>query len=391
MVAIERWVGVRSSWKATLQRLLAPVVICALFLGQFLEIGRLNHVRNLPHQGNWVAHTVLAVWAQVVYAKQALFPATFKLIYCFMPVDAWWDLRLLAGIAFFGVVALAVYFWRGAPLRLFCLAFYFACLLPVSNLVPFPAVMADRYLYAATVGTCLLIALLLDSTRGRFKNTVMGLTVVTLASTTALRSAIWQDGEALWQDGDEDPVCMEDPEFPAAQVHYLRYLGAKDDTTRILTLERMLASRGIKDDNFGFTCEGLLNGARLLETTGNHAQAQRWVQLATKACGAHPKMWSTMLTVTVHRNPSTAAVAAQRWSRIEPTPITNLFRVLTQLELRDEVPRRQELLELVLASPAELCPTLRAWFNEVGVNARDRFAEAVASCPHADPGPTPTQ
>jgi len=380
MLAADRWVGRPVAWRTTLLRVAGPGLVCAIFLGQFLVIGKTNSVSNLPHQGSWMAHWVLTAWAQVAYVRQALFPSTFRLIYCFWPVESWADPRLFAGLALVGAVAALVFAWRKKPLHLFALAFYFACLAPVSNLVPFPAVMADRYLYAASVGPCLLIALLLDRARPRLKNTVLGLAVLALTSTTALRSAIWQDEELLWVDADEDPVCIADPEFPAPDVHYLRYITAKDDVTRILALERLLLTRGPDGNSFGLGCEALLSGAQLLEKQGDHTRAMNWAKNAVKNCTRHPKMWGTVLTVTVHRDLPVAASAAQKWFRGEPNFRTQLFTVLTQLELKDEAATRAALLTLVQAQPAETCHTLRVWAAELRPPQRAPLTAALAAC-----------
>jgi hypothetical protein len=384
MLAIERWIGAPTRWRLIVARLGGPAVICALFLVQFVLIGRLNFVPNYPHQGNWTSHLVLASWAQVIYLRQVFLPSSFRLIYCFLPVESLWDVRLLAGVVSMSAIAGLCLFWRRMPLRLFCVSFYFASLLPVSNLVPFPAVVADRYLYAASFGACFLIALLLEPARSRLRNTVVVLVVATFAVTTALRTWIWRNEESLWEDIDDDPVCVADPEFPAADAHYLRFLTSKDNGTKLQALKRLLTTRG-SGDSFGLRCEALLTGAQLLVTAGDYPEAEHWTKLAIPDCKKHPRMWSTALTVTAHRNLPVAATAAQRWHGLDPTPVTNLFRMLTQLELKDEAARREEVLGLVKVAP-EVCPTLQLWSTEVTPAVRQPIGEALKACEAADAG-----
>lgn len=379
MLALERLAGPPSSWKTIFKRLAGPAVICALFLVQFVLLGRINHVRTTLHQGTWVGHIVLTAWAQVVYFRQTFFPASFRLIYCFAPVDSYADWRLLAAGGLAGAVVAAVVFWRRQPMRLLCLAIHFACLLPVSNLLPFSAVLADRYLYAASIGSCLLIALLLDGARPRLKNTVLALTVVGLASTTALRSSIWQDEESLWAEADEDPICLRDPEFPAADTHFLRYLAAKDINVRIAALKRLLTHTGPDNDSFGLRCEALLMGAPLLEELGDHDEAERWARLGWKHCRGHSAAPRAVLMVAMHHDLKAAIGAADRWYRMAPLPEMNLFRWLTRLEVADEPATREEIAKIVLTTP-DTCPILLQWYTEVGPALREAVAPGVQTC-----------
>lgn len=380
VLAIERLVGEPTPWKIIVRRLLAPGLICALFLAQFVALARYVGVNTQLHQGNLLAHAVLVGWAQVLYLRQLFFPASFRLIYCFAPVDSWLDARLFAGLGLLVAVTLCVRWWRQQPLRLFCLALYFACLLPVANLLPFPAVMADRYLYAASIGALLLVAMLLEPVRARVRNLVLGATVIGLLFTTALRTSVWQDEELLWQDADEDPLCMADPDFPASDTHYLRFLTAHDDETRLAALKRVIERGRI---GIVVRCEALVNGAPLLEASGDHATAVAWMRMAIAECQAvRPHQLSrAVLLVSMHRDLPLAAEAAERWYRLTPSPSTNLFRLLTQLELRGP-PASEELVPLVQGAPAETCGLLSEWANEVNEPLRASVADALRACAH---------
>lgn len=378
VLALERLIGAPTEWKTIVRRLVAPGLICALFLAQFVGLARYVGVNTELHQGNLLAHVVLVGWAQVLYLRQLFFPASFRLIYCFAPVDSWLDARLFAGLGLVIAVVLAVRWWRQHALRLFCLAFYFACLLPVANLLPFPAVMADRYLYAASIGALLLVATLLEPVRARVRNLVLGATVIALLFTTALRTSIWQDEELLWEEADEDPLCMEDPDFPASDTHYLRFLSAHDDETRLAALKRVIARGRI---GIIVRCEALVNGAPLLEASGDHATAVEWMRLAIAECqAAKPHQLSrAVLLVSMHRDLPLAAEAAERWYRLTPSPSTNLFRLLTQLELQGP-PASPELVPLVQSAPNETCGLLAEWSNEVNQTLRASVADALRAC-----------
>jgi|GEM_PF-1440278 len=388
LVAIERCVGRTTPWKTIAARLAGPGLICVLFLGQFVALGRINDVRSTLHQDSAMAHVVLSAWAQVAYVRQVVFPSSFRLIYCFAPVESLADGRLLAAVALLVAVVAALWVWRRRPERQLALAFYFACLLPVSNLLPFSAVMADRYLYAASIGACLLIAQLLAAARERLRNTVLALVVLTFTATTALRSAVWQDEEMLWEEADEDPVCMQDPEFPAAFVHFLRYATAADDETRLSALTRLLDSRAAAGS--GLRCDAWLNGAQLLSARGDHARAGEWTQQATASCASHRLLPQTVMLVTLHRDLTVAEYAAAKWYRLDPRPESGLFRMLTQLESAgitgsaEDASRQAGILAVVKSAPHLTCPLLTKWAGEVGAALKAAVSESIDACAALD-------
>jgi hypothetical protein len=85
-------------------------------------------------------------------------------------------------------------------------------LLPVMNIVPFPAIMADRYLYAPSVAVCIGAAVLLAKIGdARLRTIAIGAAVVVLGAVTALRASLWRDEAALWRVVLEDEVCAADP------------------------------------------------------------------------------------------------------------------------------------------------------------------------------------
>ncbi len=54
----------------------------------------------------------------------------------------------------------------------FAICFFFAALLPVSNIVPLRALMAERFLYLPSIGFCVLIAILLEKSAMRARSAI---------------------------------------------------------------------------------------------------------------------------------------------------------------------------------------------------------------------------
>ncbi len=91
------------------------------------------------------------------------------------------------------------------------------------------------------------------------------------------------------------------------------------------------------------------------------------------------RLAAVLLVVNVHRNRAAAAVAADRIYRLVRTPMANLFRVPTQLELRDDPSLRPALLEIVKAAP-QTCTALELWYREVGPTLVAPLVEARDQC-----------
>ena len=381
LLAVDRLApGGSTAWRKLLPPLAAPALVCGLFLVQYLLIGKANRVLVEPHGGSLLSHVVLSAWAQVMYSRQAFAPTSFRLIYCFAPVEGLTDARLLGALALLGLLLFTLWRWRTQPLRLLCVGWYFACLLPVSNLVPFPAIMADRYLYAASVGACLLVALLLEDAVPRLKTLLAVAMTLTLLLVTAARTALWRDEENLWADADEDPECLVDPDFGAAQVHLLRFKTTRDREVAMASLERLYETPAVRNGHFGTFCDSLVRGARMALRAGDLARAAHWARNAVLACPGEAWVWNASMEVNLHRDPALASLAAERAWRLEPGPLTALLRGLTALEVRLDPVAAGGVLEAVRAAPEVTCPALADWMRAVSPPLQQAVSEASASC-----------
>lgn len=369
LVAMERWVGTPTPWRVIAQRLSGVVVISALFLVQFVLIGKANAAVVGPHGGDWSSHLVLSAWAQVKYLKQALMPSTFRLIYCFEPPTGLTDPRLLVAVLLLAAVGFLLWWWRRQPLLRFGIVWYFACLLPVSNVVPFPAVMADRYLYAAVFGVCVVLALLLERLSERGRGPVLIAAVGALTLTCAMRSALWLDEENLWAETDEDPACLVDRSRPAVDAHLLRFRATKDPRVALQAIERALATPGLEQSSH--LCDALQNGALLTAELGEPERGEAWARSAVERCPAEALSWSALAQALRRHQPALALDAAQRAWRLEPNPSAQALVGLLRVEA-GQAAGKDLVLEAVKQDPAQVCPALLRW---------SASSDLLGSCP----------
>lgn len=379
LLGMELLIGVRAKWSLIAARLAGPFVASGIFFLMILAIGRANSVIVGPHGGTWLTHLVLASWAQVKYLKQALLPTSYRLIYCFEPPKGWLDWRLGVAVALFAAVVALAWRWRRQPLRLFLMGFYVVAILPVSNLVPFPAIMADRYLYAPSVGTCGLVALLLTSSlRPRALAVVTVAIALLLTTSTATRAALWQDEESLWEEPDLDPACVVDTSFPAAQSHILRYFTTKDRKAGLMALERAMVTPGLRGVSPTMICASLIAAASEAHELGAEDRALSFTRIATTSCPDYAAAWNVAMVVSLHKRPVLAAGAATKAWRLEKMPETEVLMWLTRLEL-DDPSAGAHILRLSKLGDSRVCEKI-AQYSVDAPQLAPRLGEANFNC-----------
>lgn len=281
LFAFETLLEPRRTWRDAAKRVAPHAAVAAIFLAYFLGVARHAKVIIAPHGGDWVSHVSLALWAFARYVQQSLVPLSFKFHYCFGPTTGMGVWRTIVGAAtVVAVVALLVRAWRRhSPLALWGLV-GLAPLLPVLNVVPFPSVISDRYLYAPTVGSCVLLALLVTRLRSR---ALLTLCVLVLGGVTTLRSVVWQSEKEVWREATEDPNCHVD-RHALAGYSFLIYGLLEDDPA-----EAAIALKsGIEHPTFALAppnvrCQAALKAAQLARQAGADT-AQWYERLAARMC-----------------------------------------------------------------------------------------------------------
>ncbi len=187
-----------------------PALVVVLFTLQFLAIGRANHVVQSWHGGSVPVHVFVSAWAFVLYVAKSFAPMSFRLYYCFMAPYGWSDPRpLIAILTLVGYAAALLWSWRRQRLAFFLLGWFVVCLFPVMNVVPFPAIFADRYAYAPSFASCCAMAL--ACARLRHAPAVLAAAVLALGGATMARNQVWHHEWVMWREVVGDAACSQNP------------------------------------------------------------------------------------------------------------------------------------------------------------------------------------
>ena len=168
LVPAHDWVygPVHESWRRRLGRWLPFALLAAAFLAcRWAVLGRLS--QSGPWGGSWAVHGQLMAHAWFQYLRMALWPAGLREPYGFVMGPHFLAASWAMAAAFLALAAAAVWgLLRRKPWG-FAGAWFFLALAPVSQLVPFTCLAADRLLYASMAGLALLACRLVPVRPGR--------------------------------------------------------------------------------------------------------------------------------------------------------------------------------------------------------------------------------
>lgn len=145
--------------------------------------------------------SLTALWTQVLYVRQCLFPVVLSADYSYKQVPLVMgpdDARAWAGIALLVLAAWAFRYRPGArvPILLWAVPF-----LPAANLLmPVGTVMGERLAYLPSLGLCLGLCLLSAPLLLRLprKAVVVGAIAVVFAARTAVRNLDWRSADSFY-------------------------------------------------------------------------------------------------------------------------------------------------------------------------------------------------
>ncbi len=177
--------------------------------GFFAWVGLVrNPVIGAGYHGNSLAVTLRAS-ATVVPRYLALIvdPSRLSSVHPVPLRSSWLDPPVLASVVLIVALVLATVFlaWRGRK-EAFWLTWFGVTLAPMLNLVPFPALMADRYLYIPLVGALAPVVetaarLLPRRPPLQFARPTVAAAAIVLAAWAARdRIGVWHDPLTLWAD-----------------------------------------------------------------------------------------------------------------------------------------------------------------------------------------------
>ena len=149
------------------------------------------------------------------YAEILFYPARLSARYFIDPGRSLLDAGVMGGgIISFGLLVLLIFTIRKRPLISFAVVWFYVNWLPTAGFIPISTKVADRYIYLAMLGFCILLVVLLvsaacivsgktDIRRRITAYVVVPLLVAVLAGygcSTVLRNGVWKDEPSLWED-----------------------------------------------------------------------------------------------------------------------------------------------------------------------------------------------
>lgn len=369
----------RTSWRNAVLAVVAPAVIAAIGALQTVMIGKLSNAVVPPHGGSWGAHYFLSAWALVRFVQQAVVPWGFSLQHCFRPPHGF-DLRYLGLAALaVGVLGCAWLARQRYPKLLWVLGWFFGALLPVSNVFPTYAVMADRYLYLPSVASCLALGWLVRGWGIRRGWLLLVGVAAIYGAITVQRQLIWWHESALWAEAVADPACAEDDQTITA----LAFL--KDATFQTTPRAQYDAfKKGVEHPAFSSLlvndrCTWLIQASIAAQSAQVRGDAIGLARRATTECPERALGWARLVSAAAGIDRPLAAIAAQHAYRLAPTP-ANLWQLgQARLAAGDEGGLAQ-IDEAVASSPPTLCEPFSRWAAATRHTEDSRLVRAVTAC-----------
>jgi tetratricopeptide (TPR) repeat protein len=160
----------------------------------------LGGLAQRPYWGGSLWSTILVMlWAGAEYLRLLVLPLWLHVDYVISPVKTLSDWRWVAGVGLGLVITtLVVARYRRQRWPAFAWAWFLVFLLPVSNLVPITAIMAERFLYLPIIGACLLAAQGLSSLPQRTRVATLLMIAIPCVALSARRTFEWREPVRFW-------------------------------------------------------------------------------------------------------------------------------------------------------------------------------------------------
>ncbi len=177
----------------------------------------------------------LSIWVRAMAKGLQLivFPATLSADYPVPHIRTLWDGTFLVSavivIVFVIAVVLVAKRFRTASFGLLWVLIF---LLPISNIVPIaPHFMAERYLYAPSIGFCLFVGTIITAVfrnrhrltdyngQGRLAVLSLAVLLVVFVAADLKRNRVWESDYTLWS-----RTVIQQPESPLARVNLATHL-----------------------------------------------------------------------------------------------------------------------------------------------------------------------
>ena len=143
-----------------------PYIILVMFF-VFIRSAVLKKVSQCGWWGGSPYYTFLTMPRVFIeYLKLLISPLRLCAFYEIDVSTSIYESRVLTTLALLMIVVAALPFiFKRSRIACFCVCWFFITLLPVSNIIPLRALMAERFLYISSIGFCVLLALFIEKIR----------------------------------------------------------------------------------------------------------------------------------------------------------------------------------------------------------------------------------
>lgn len=168
-----------------------------------LEIG----ARRPGYWGGSLYLTILAMSkAFIEYIRVSVIPLNLSVYHDISVPDTIFETGVLLSLSLLVIfAAITLKAHKRSKVTVFGVSWFFITLLPVSNIIPFQTLMAERYLYLPSMGFCLLLAVMVDWTYQRLEEdkqiipmAFLVFVLIFYSATTIDRNSDWRDDLSLW-------------------------------------------------------------------------------------------------------------------------------------------------------------------------------------------------
>lgn len=167
------------------------------FFIRLLTLGQLSHRQFWG--GSPISNFLTMLWVAAQYLRLVILPLWLRVDYVIPPVLGLMDWRWAIGLA--SLITTFLLAWRYRRLRwpLFAWLWFFIFLLPVANIVPIAAIMAERFLYIPLVAVALLLGYLGTRIRDREKTVLAAGLFIILGGLSMKRGLEWREPGTFWR------------------------------------------------------------------------------------------------------------------------------------------------------------------------------------------------
>jgi tetratricopeptide (TPR) repeat protein len=201
-----------SKHKVLITTLMGAVVVFISYVLFFRNRALFDYLNTIPIYGNNQGVNIATAAKICAYNLYLVFhPFSLSADYSYNALKRidYTSIQLLISTLTLLICAGGAYFYRhrNKPLS-FGLLWVLLCLIPVSQIIPYPEVISERSLILLSFGSCLVIGSLLVSLPKRAGAIVLVGVLLAFSITTINRNRDWRDNLSLWQSTvRQEPDC----------------------------------------------------------------------------------------------------------------------------------------------------------------------------------------